>query len=86
MPNKHGTHNDDFLTKYIGPLVIKAFPDEEPERFEAASPLENVSKATMPSGRRADTYIRSRPGRTTASRRPKPSRMRSWKPFVPRSR
>ena len=48
MTNKHGTHNDDFLTKFVGPLVIKAFPDEEPEKFVAASPMENVSKVTMP--------------------------------------
>ena len=48
IANKHGTHNDEFLTKFLGPLVIKAFPDEEPEKFLAASPLENVSKVEMP--------------------------------------
>lgn len=48
LTNRLGAHNPEFLTDYIGPLVVKAFPETEPERFQAASPLENVDKVTMP--------------------------------------
>ncbi len=32
----------------IGPLILKAFPDVEPERFSAASPRDHVHKVSQP--------------------------------------
>lgn len=48
MTNRLGVHNEEFLTKYVAPLVIKAFPDEEPEKFSAASPRDQVAQVSMP--------------------------------------
>ena len=48
MTNRLGLHNEAFLDKFIGPMVIKAFPGEEPEKFVAASPRDHVARATMP--------------------------------------
>lgn len=48
LTNRLGSHNPEFLTDYIGPLVVKAFPETELERFQAASPLDQVDKVTMP--------------------------------------
>jgi len=46
--NRLGVHNPEFLTKLIGPHVLKAFPDTEPERFREASPRTHVDKASQP--------------------------------------
>ena len=48
LTNRLGAHHPDFFTKLIGPLVVKAFPDTEPEKFSAASPREFCSNATQP--------------------------------------
>ncbi len=48
LTNRSGTQNPEFLTDYVGPLVVKAFPETETERFEAASPLDHADKVTMP--------------------------------------
>ena len=45
---RRGAMHEDFLETYFGPLVIKAFPDEAPEKFVAASPRDHVDKVTMP--------------------------------------
>ena len=39
LTNASGRHVPGFLDTLVGPLVIKAFYDDEPERFEAASPI-----------------------------------------------
>ena len=46
--NRLGVHNPEFLTKLLGPHVLKAFPDTEPERFSAASPRTHVGKVSQP--------------------------------------
>jgi acetyl esterase/lipase len=46
--NRLGVHNPEFLTKLVGPHVLKAFPDTEPERFHDASPLTHVDRASQP--------------------------------------
>ena len=43
-----GQKQNSFLTKFVAPLVIKAFPDDEPEKFTAASPRDHVGNVTMP--------------------------------------
>ncbi len=48
LTNRNGSQNPEFATRMIGPYVIKAFPDTEPERFSAASPLDHVQQVTMP--------------------------------------
>lgn len=48
LTNRLGAHHPDFLTKMIGPLIIKAFHDSEPERFSAASPRDYVDKVAQP--------------------------------------
>jgi acetyl esterase/lipase len=48
LTNRLGAHHPDFLTKMLGPYVIKAFPDTEPERFSAASPRDHVGNVSQP--------------------------------------
>lgn len=48
LTNRLGAHHPDFLTKMIGPLILKAFPDTEPERFSVASPRDHVHKVSQP--------------------------------------
>lgn len=48
MTNRLGVHSPEFLTRLVGPHVLKAFPDTEPERFSAASPRTHVGKASQP--------------------------------------
>ena len=48
LTNRLGVHHPDFLTKMIGPLILKAFPDTEAERFSAASPRDHVEKVSQP--------------------------------------
>ena len=40
--NRFGAQSDEYVTMLMEPLVIKAFLDEEPERFREASPLDQV--------------------------------------------
>jgi acetyl esterase/lipase len=46
--NRLGVHGSAFLNRLIGPKVVKAFFDTEPERFHAASPMDHVERASMP--------------------------------------
>ena len=48
LTNRLGVHGAAFLDRLIGPHVIKAFFDEEPERFHAASPMDHVARAAIP--------------------------------------
>ena len=48
LTNRLGVHGSAFLDRLIGPYVIKAFFDEEPERFHAASPMDHVARADIP--------------------------------------
>lgn len=48
LTNRLGIHRPEFLTKLVGPLVVKAFPDFEPEKFSAASPRDHVDKVSQP--------------------------------------
>ena len=45
---QRGAMHEDFLATYFGPLVIKAFPEEAPEKFVAASPRDHVDNVSMP--------------------------------------
>jgi acetyl esterase/lipase len=46
--NRHGTMGPEFLDWILQPLVMKAFLEEEPERFAAASPLDQVHADAPP--------------------------------------
>ena len=46
--NRVGVHGPSFIDRLIGPRVVKAFFDTEPERFHAASPMDHVDKASIP--------------------------------------
>ena len=48
LANRMGVHGSAFLDRLIGPHVIKAFYDEEPERFHAASPMDHVARVAIP--------------------------------------
>ena len=48
LTNRMGVHGSAFVTRLIGPHVLKAFFDEEPERFHAASPMDHVDRVSMP--------------------------------------
>ena len=48
LTNRLGVHGSAFLTRLIGPHVLKAFFDTEPERFHAASPMDHVERASIP--------------------------------------
>jgi len=48
LTNRFGAHNPEFLSKMVGPLVVKAFPDTEPEKFVAASPLDQLAGVSQP--------------------------------------
>ncbi len=48
LTNRLGVHNPDFVSRMVGPLVIKAFLDEEPEKFRAASPRDHVERTELP--------------------------------------
>ena len=41
-------HGAAFLDRLIGPHVLKAFFDTEPERFHAASPMDHAERVSMP--------------------------------------
>ena len=46
--NRLGVHGRTFIDGLIGPHVLKAFFETEPERFHAASPMDHVEKASVP--------------------------------------
>ena len=48
LTNEAGEHHDAFQTHMMGPLVLKAFPDTQPEVFRAASPVHRVSGDAPP--------------------------------------
>ena len=48
LTNRLGVHGSAFLDRLIGPYVVKAFFDEEPEKFHAASPMDHVERASVP--------------------------------------
>ena len=48
LTNRLGVHGSAFLNRLIGPYVIKAFFETEPERFHAASPMDHVGRASIP--------------------------------------
>ena len=46
--NRLGVYHSAFVERLIGPHVVKAFFDTEPEKFHAASPMDFVSRVSMP--------------------------------------
>jgi len=48
LTNRLGVHGAAFLDRLIGPHVLKAFFDTEPERFHAASPMDHAERVSMP--------------------------------------
>lgn len=48
LTNRLGAHNPEFITKMVGPLIIKADPASSPEKFSAASPRDHTANAKLP--------------------------------------
>jgi len=48
LTNRLGVYHPAFRERLIGPYVLKAFFDTEPERFHAASPMDHVEHAALP--------------------------------------
>jgi acetyl esterase/lipase len=48
LTNRLGVHGSAFIERLIGPHVVKAFFDAEPEKFHAASPMDHVGRVSMP--------------------------------------
>jgi acetyl esterase/lipase len=48
LTNRLGVHGSAFIDRLIGPHVLKAFFDTEPEKFHAASPVDHVARASVP--------------------------------------
>lgn len=48
LTNRLGAHNPEFVSKMIGPLVVKAEIEKEPEKFASASPRDHTDKANIP--------------------------------------
>jgi acetyl esterase/lipase len=48
LTNRLGTYRSDFVGGLLEPHVMKGFLDEEPERFAAASPIDQVSAEAPP--------------------------------------
>jgi acetyl esterase/lipase len=46
--NRKGYYPPEMVTKFLGPMVVKAFIDEEPEKFSAASPIDQVHPDAPP--------------------------------------
>lgn len=46
--NRLGTHPPEFFTRLLQPHVMKAYLEEEPERFREASPLDHVGADAPP--------------------------------------
>jgi acetyl esterase/lipase len=48
VTNRLGTQSDRFVTMLMEPLVIKAFLEDEPERFREASPIDRIHPGAPP--------------------------------------
>jgi acetyl esterase/lipase len=48
MTDRQGVHHKDFLSRFLEPLVIKAFIEDEPEKFSDASPMDRVGPHAPP--------------------------------------
>jgi len=48
LTNRLGAHNPEFITKMVGPLIIKADPKLSAEKFSAASPRDHTAGADVP--------------------------------------
>lgn len=48
LTNRHGAHNPEYLTKMMGPFVLKADPATEIDKFSAASPHDNLRPDAPP--------------------------------------
>jgi acetyl esterase/lipase len=48
MTDRLGVNHDDFLRRFIEPYVIKAFYEDEPEKFSMASPTDQVHAEAPP--------------------------------------
>jgi acetyl esterase/lipase len=48
MTDRQGVHHKDFLSRFLEPMVIKAFIADEPEKFADASPLDRVGPDAPP--------------------------------------
>jgi acetyl esterase/lipase len=48
LTNRLDVHGSVFLNRLIGPYVMTAFFDTEPERFHAASPMDHVERVSIP--------------------------------------
>lgn len=46
--NRLGTQEDEFITRFLEPIVMKRFFDEEPEEFAKASPIDQVHADAPP--------------------------------------
>ncbi|MEL7208893.1 MAG: alpha/beta hydrolase, partial [Actinomycetota bacterium] len=48
MTDRLGANHEDFLSRFIEPIVIKAFIADEPEKFAEASPTDRVHADAPP--------------------------------------
>lgn len=48
LANRLGTHGPRFVSGFIGPVVLKAFFEEQPEKFYEASPTDRVVDTAPP--------------------------------------
>lgn len=48
MTDRQDVHHDDFLPRFLEPYVIKAFIEDEPEKFVDASPIDHVHADAPP--------------------------------------
>jgi acetyl esterase/lipase len=48
LVNRLGIRSPRYRDRFIGPLVVKAFYDDEPEKFHDASPVDRVTDAAPP--------------------------------------
>ena len=46
--NRNGVWPDETVRRFLAPVVMKCDPDEAPERYEAASPLDQVGASAPP--------------------------------------
>ena len=48
LANRLGDHGPRYVSGFIGPIVIKAFYEDEPEKFHDASPIDRVHEDAPP--------------------------------------
>ena len=48
LANRLGDHGPKYVSGFIGPVVIKAFYEDEPEKFHEASPVDRVCSDAPP--------------------------------------